>query len=134
MVMLLHTNRMRDFFLFVAVKVISGKDHECPVLYELIKQFVETMGPGVMKRLIVDRGFLDGKAISWCKKKYGIDVLIPIRRNMDLYEDAMALFREPEVDLDRNRSGNQGRRRRSQRMKSENLSNRSASLLMMHLV
>ena len=98
MVTLLHTNRMREFFLFVAVKVISGKDHECPVLYELIKQFVEAMGPGVMKRLIVDRGFLDGESISLCKKKYGIDILIPIRRNMDLYADALALFGEPEVD------------------------------------
>ena len=98
MVTLLHTNRTRDFFVFVAVKVISGKDHECPVLYELVQQFVEAVGPGVMKRLILDRGFLDGKAISLCKKQYGIDILIPIRRNMDLYGDAMALFREPEVD------------------------------------
>jgi hypothetical protein len=38
------------------------------------------------------------------------------------------------IRLDRNRSGNQGRRRRSQRMKSENLSNQSASLLMVPLV
>jgi hypothetical protein len=98
MVTLLHTNRLREFFLFVAVKVVSGKDHECPVLYELVQQFVEAVGPGVMKRLILDRGFLDGKAISLCKKQYGIDILIPIRRNMDLYGDAMALFREPEVD------------------------------------
>ena len=79
------------------MKVISGKDHESPVLYELVKQFVEAVGPGVMKRLILDRGFIDGEAISLCKKKYGIDVLIPIRRNMDLYTDALALFREPEV-------------------------------------
>ncbi len=98
MVTLLHTNRRQDFFLFVAVKVISGKDHECPVLYGLVKQFVEVVGPGVMKRLIVDRGFLDGEAISFCKRKYGIDILIPLRRNMDLYGDALALFREPEVD------------------------------------
>jgi hypothetical protein len=97
MVTLLHTNRKREFFVFVAVKVISGKDHESAVLYQLVKQFVETVGPGVMKRLILDRGFIDGKAISLCKKKYGIDVLIPIRRNMDLYTDAIALFREPEV-------------------------------------
>ena len=97
MVTLLHTNRTLDFFLFVAVKVVSGKDHECPVLYELVKQFVETVGQGVMKRLILDRGFLDGEAISTCKKEYGIDVLIPIRHNMDLYVDAMALFRESEV-------------------------------------
>jgi len=97
MVTLLHTNRTLDFFLFVAVKVVSGNDHECPVLYELVKQFVEVVGKGVMKRLILDRGFLDGKAISLCKEKYGIDVLIPIRHNMDLYADAMALFRESEV-------------------------------------
>jgi hypothetical protein len=97
MVTLLHTNRKREFFVFVAVKVMSGKDHESPVLYELVKQFVEAAGPGVMKRLILDRGFIDGEAISLCKNKYGIDVLIPIRRNMDLYTDAMALFREPEV-------------------------------------
>ena len=97
MVTLLHTNRRREFFLFVAVKVISGKDHESPVLYELVEQWVETVGMGVIKRLILDRGFLDGAAISLCKKKYGIDILIPLRRNMDLYVDALALFREPEV-------------------------------------
>jgi hypothetical protein len=98
MVTLLHTNRKLDFFLFAAVKVVSGKDNECPVLYKLVKQFVEAVGKGVMKRLILDRGFLDGKAISTCKKDYGIDVLIPVRRNMDIYEDAMALFQQPEVE------------------------------------
>jgi hypothetical protein len=98
MVTLLHTNPTMDFFLFVAVKVVSGKDHECPVLYELVKHFVQVVGKGVMKRLILDRGFLDGKAISVCKKEYGIDILIPIRRNMDIYEDAMALFRDSDVD------------------------------------
>ncbi len=97
MVSLLHTNRTMDFFFFVALKVLPGKAHESPVLYELVKQFVETVGKGVMKRLILDRGFLDGKSISTCKKDYGIDVLIPIRRNMDIYKDAMALFQLPEV-------------------------------------
>jgi hypothetical protein len=33
----------------VAVKMVSGKDHECPVLYELVKQFVEMVGKGVIK-------------------------------------------------------------------------------------
>ena len=32
MVTLLHTNRRRDFYVFVAVQVVSGKAHECPVL------------------------------------------------------------------------------------------------------
>ena len=98
MVTLLHTNPTLDFFLFVAVKVVSGKDHECPVLYELVKQFVQVVGKGVIKRLILDRDFLDGKAISVCKKEYGIDILIPVRRNMDIYEDVMALFRQSDVE------------------------------------
>ncbi len=98
MVTLLHTNRTQDFYCFVAVKVVPGNEHECPILYGLVKQFVEAVDKGVMKRLILDRGFLDGEAISICKKEYGIDILIPIRRNMDIYEDAMALFRLPEVD------------------------------------
>jgi len=98
MVTLLHTNRSLDFFLFAAVKVLSGKESECPVLFDLVRQFIEAMGKGVMKRLILDRGFLDGKAISTCKKDYEIDILIPVRRNMDIYEDAMSLFRLLDVE------------------------------------
>jgi hypothetical protein len=98
MVTLLHTNRAVEFFIFVAVRVVPGNEHECPILYELVREFAEGAGKGVMKRLIVDRGFIDGEAISRCKKDYGIDILIPVRRNMDIYGDAMALFSLPEVD------------------------------------
>ena len=98
MVTLLHTNRSLDYFLFVALKVLSGKDNESPVLYKLVEEFVDTVGKGVMKRLILDRGFLDGKAISTCKKEYGVDILIPVRRNMDIYTDAMALFQLPDLN------------------------------------
>jgi len=97
MVTLLHTNAALDFFLFAAVRVVPGNKHECSLLYALVEQFVQTVGKGVMKLLIVDRGFLDGKAISRCKEQYGIDILIPIRRNMDIYADAMALFQDSEV-------------------------------------
>jgi len=98
MVTLLHTNAKQDFYCFVAVKVVPGNDHESPILYELVKEFVAAVGKGVMKRLILDRGFLDGEAIATCKNEYGIDILIPVRRNMDIYEDAMALFALPEID------------------------------------
>jgi hypothetical protein len=77
MVTLLHTNSTLDYYFFVAVKIVSGNDHECPLLYDLVKQFVENLGKGVIKKLILDRGFLDGAQISRCKSEYGIDVLIP---------------------------------------------------------
>jgi hypothetical protein len=67
------------------------------VLYELIDQFVKAVGLGVLKRLILDRGFLDGKSISFCKNHYHIDILIPVRRNMDIFADAMALFQHSDV-------------------------------------
>lgn len=80
-----------DCFVYAAMKVVPGNAHECPVLYELVEQFVRRVGQGVMKRLILDRGFIDGKNISRCKTKWGMDVLIPIKKKMDIWADAWAL-------------------------------------------
>lgn len=74
LVSLIHTNRAGDFFLYAALEVVAGKDHESPVLYRLVEEFAGFHGKGIMKRLILDRGFLDGPAIGRCKKEWGIDV------------------------------------------------------------
>jgi hypothetical protein len=39
----------------------------------------------------VDRGLIDGKNISRCKQEWGIDVLLPMKRNMNIWEDASDL-------------------------------------------
>ncbi len=80
-----------DSFVYAAMKVVPGNAHECPVLYELVEQFVNRVGKGVMKLLILDRGFIDGKNISRCKQDWGIDVLIPIKKKMDIWTDAWDL-------------------------------------------
>jgi len=97
LVSLVHTNRRGEFFLYGAVAVVSGKAHECPVLYQLVEGFVAAVGRGVMKRLIADRGFLDGEQIGRCKRAHGIDILIPARKGMDIYEDALGLVRGGQV-------------------------------------
>jgi IS4 transposase len=97
MVTLMHTNAKLEYFLLVGVKVVSGEEHECPLLYQLVKEFVEAVGMDVVKELILDRGFLDGENISRNKREYGIDTLIPVRKNMDVYTDAMLLFDRPDV-------------------------------------
>jgi hypothetical protein len=97
LVSLIHTNRRGDFFLYAAVAVVSGKAHECPVLYRLVDDFVQAVGRGTMKRLILDRGFLDGEQIGRCKQDYGIDVLIPLKKNMDVYKDVLGLMRGDRV-------------------------------------
>ena len=80
-----------DSYVYVALAVVPGNDHECPVLYQLVEQWVQAVGKGVMKRLIVDRGLIDGKNISRCKQEWGIDVLLPMKRKMNIWEDAWAL-------------------------------------------
>ncbi len=99
LVSLIHTNPAGDFFLYAALKVVAGKDHECPLLYELVDQFVEFHGKGIMKKLILDRGFLDGAEIGRCKKERGIDVLIPVRRSMDIYIDVVGLAKGGALDF-----------------------------------
>jgi len=91
LVSLLHTNRAAEFFLYGGLRLTAGKDHEAPVLYELVDEFVRHHGRGVMKRLILDRGFLDGEKIGHCKRDFGIDVLIPARRDLEIYKDVVGL-------------------------------------------
>ena len=97
LVSLLHTDRQRSVFLRVAARLLPGNVHECPVFYELLDQFVQAVGAGVVRRLLLDRGFLDGGRIADCKTRHGIDVLIPLRKGMALYQDALGLMALPEV-------------------------------------
>ena len=92
LVSLLHTDRDGNFFSMVAFRVIPGKAHELPIFYELLEEFVSAVGARVVKLMILDRGFLDGTRISYFHQQHGIDFLIPVRRNMDVYGDAMSLI------------------------------------------
>jgi hypothetical protein len=97
MVSLVHTNRSGDFFLYAGLSVVAGNKHEGPILWGLVDGFVEAVGQGVMKRLILDRGFIDGDQIGRCKQEHGIDILIPLKKNMDVYEDVLGLVRAHRV-------------------------------------
>jgi hypothetical protein len=97
MVSLVHTNRSNDYFLYAGLSVVPGNKNEGPILWGLVDGFVESVGRGVMKRLILDRGFIDGKQIGRCKQEYGIDILIPLKKKMDVYEDVLGLVRENKV-------------------------------------
>jgi hypothetical protein len=78
-------------FVYAGMKLVPGNAHDAPVLYELVEKFVQRQGKGVMKRLILDRGFIDGKNMSRCKTEWGVDVLIPMKKKMDIWADAWAL-------------------------------------------
>jgi hypothetical protein len=93
LVSLIHVNRKLDFFFVVAARVVSGRRHECPILYELVEEVVQAVHKGVMKVLIVDRGLIDGERMGHLKRKLAIDTIVPLRTNMDLYADAIGLTR-----------------------------------------
>jgi len=83
-----------DSYVYAALAVVPGNAHECPVLYQLVEQFVREVGKGVIKLLILDRGFIDGKNISRCKEEWEIDVLLPMKKKMDIWQDAWALAKQ----------------------------------------
>jgi hypothetical protein len=53
-------------YVYAGLAVVPGNAHEAPVLYELVENFVKQLGKGVMKLLILDRGFIDGKNLTRC--------------------------------------------------------------------
>jgi hypothetical protein len=93
LVSLIHVNRKLDFFFVVAARVVSGRRHECPILYELVEEVVRAVHKGLIKVLIVDRGLIDGQWMGHLKQKLAIDTIVPLRTNMDLYADAIGLTR-----------------------------------------
>ena len=107
MVNLLHISEAKDYFIFLGTKVAGGRSHDKPMGEKLVDDFVANMGKGKIKKLIADRAFLDGEMISAFKTKYGIDMLIPLKKNMDAYQDAKGLSRlkdKPWQDVDKTTS------------------------------
>jgi len=96
LVSLIHVNRKLDYFFVVAARVVSGRRHECPILYELVEEVVQAVHKGVIKVLIVDRGLIDGERMGHLKQELAIDTIVPLRTNMDLYADAIGLTRLPD--------------------------------------
>lgn len=76
---------------YAGLALLPGNAHEDPVLYQLVENFVQHVGKGVIKLLILDRGFVDGANIARCKRDWGIDVLLPMKKRMDIWQDAWAL-------------------------------------------
>jgi hypothetical protein len=91
LVTLLHLRGSQPCYVYAAVALVSGNAHELPVFAELLEGFVRTVGRGVIKKLLLDRAFLDGARISHWKRDLDLDVILPIKKNMDLWPDAWAL-------------------------------------------
>ncbi len=81
-------------YVYAAVALLPGNAHEAGPFFKLVEQFVQTAGKGVIKWLVLDRGFIDGAQISRCKQQWDIDVVIPMKKKMDIWADAWALAQQ----------------------------------------
>lgn len=86
-----------DYFLFAGSHLGPGNESGLKEGERLVDDFCRSVGQGVIKLLIVDREYIDGAMISRFKRKHGIDVLVPLKKNMDAFLDAMGLAKLPEA-------------------------------------
>jgi hypothetical protein len=90
-VFLLHCDAAGERFVVVGVRVLRANESEATALWPLVDTFLEHLGRGVIKVLLVDRGFINGPQIGRLKQDYGIDTVIPIRSDMNIREDVEGL-------------------------------------------
>jgi Transposase DDE domain len=91
-VLLLHGDAEGERFVVVGVKVLRADESEATALWPLLDTFLATVGPNVMKVLLLDRGFINGSEIGRLKLDHGIDTVIPIRSDMNVQDDVRGLM------------------------------------------
>ena len=90
-VFLLHIDRAGERFVVAGLRVMRANQAEALALWNLLETFVDAVGRGVLKVLLVDRGFIDGSQIGRLKTEFGVDTVIPIRKNMDILQDVRGI-------------------------------------------
>ena len=78
----------------VAAKVVKIQEHESQFTRELLHQGVANLGPGVIKVLLIDRGFLDGLTLWQIKHLDDVDFVVPAKEGMHVKTDARAFLKE----------------------------------------
>lgn len=81
--------------LIVAWRLLEGsaseKGKEAAVTRALVEQAVAWGGPGCIALLLVDALYADGPLLAWLKYKQGIDVLVPLPSDREMYADLQGL-------------------------------------------
>jgi hypothetical protein len=87
-------------FLYRGVLVSPGSTSTLTTGEALVEVARQVPGRGALRLLVCDREFCDGATITrW--KRQGIDVVVPLKAEMDIYTDALALSRLPETRWER---------------------------------
>lgn len=85
-----HTNRQSDYLFYSGARMIR-EGGETDQIVPLVSQFVDAVGKGVMKLLLIDRGFIDGVSLGRVKEEFGVDWIVPLKAKMDITAEAWSL-------------------------------------------
>jgi len=80
--------------LVVAVKVVQIQEHDSPFTRQLLQLGIENLGEGIIRVLLIDRGFLDGLTLWQIKHEDGIDFVVPVKSNMNVTADARTFLKQ----------------------------------------
>ena len=83
--------RSLDSRIIVAAKVTQIQESEQNWTLPLIKQAIENIGPGKIKLLLIDRGYLDGLTLWTLKHTHCTDWIIPAKTSMAVTKDVWGL-------------------------------------------
>jgi hypothetical protein len=84
--------------LIVAAQVAPINRHDTNFTLDLLHQALVNVGQGVIKVLVLDRGFLDGETLWTIKHSYGVDFVIPSKDDMRVTAEARAFRRHKTPD------------------------------------
>jgi hypothetical protein len=104
-VLIIYEVRLR---LVVAAKVVPINEHESQFTVALVRQAIDNLGRGVLRVLVMDKGFLDGAALWTLKHDLKIDFVVPSKDTMHVTTDARIVCRratDPETIAHQARPG-----------------------------
>src|SRR5262249_36327162 len=88
-------DRGGERFVVAGLAVLRDNESEATAFWPLVDSFLAIVGTGVLKVLLLDRGFINSEQIGRLKRDHDIDTVIPIRSDMDLLADVRGLMRLP---------------------------------------
>ncbi len=92
---LLHVSPTKDYYLFTGVRLGPGSASDATEGKQLVAEVMAARGRGAIRLLLMDRRFVDGEFVTWCKRDQGIDVVLPLKGSMALLADAEGLAGQP---------------------------------------
>lgn len=89
---LLRTGEEEGPFVCVGASLDSGEKSEQTTGWPLVHGYLERHAKEI-EFLLIDRGFLDGEQISEVKTRHDVDVIVPLKSDMNAVEDIRGLMK-----------------------------------------